>query len=191
MFGTLAGMASGIDGGPTGYGVGLGLMAGGLMQMTAGLGGDLGAGLATASSGGFGLPATLPAAMASTAVIANGAYAVALGAIVMLQASAAKGPPNPYGKAGGPEHQATVGEVAQDIQSRGLTPQQEYKVDTPGGTKGTRYVDVVGVDQNGNVTEMHQVGRQTQGGNPVSREVKALDDIENATGTRPTFHPYN
>jgi hypothetical protein len=24
----------------------------------------------------------------------------------------------------------------------------------------------------------------------VSRERKALDDIEGATGTRPTFHPY-
>jgi hypothetical protein len=59
------------------------------------------------------------------------------------------------------------------------------------GTKGTRYVDVVGKDARGNVVEMHQVGRQTKGGIPVSREVKALDDIEGATGVRPQYHPYN
>jgi hypothetical protein len=64
-------------------------------------------------------------------------------------------------------------------------------VSTPGGNKGTRYVDVVGKDVQGNVVEMHQVGRQTKSGPPVSRERKALDDIEGTTGTRPDFHPYN
>jgi hypothetical protein len=28
-------------------------------------------------------------------------------------------------------------------------------------------------------------------GTPVSREVRALDDIEKATGVRPFFEPYN
>ena len=101
------------------------------------------------------------------------------------------GPPNPYGKAGGPEHQGMVGEVAEDIESRGLTAVREYKVETPGGEKGSRFVDVVGVDENGEVVEMHQVGRQTRAGNPVSREVRALNDILRVLGTRPTFHAYN
>jgi hypothetical protein len=35
------------------------------------------------------------------------------------------------------------------------------------------------------------VGRTTKSGNPVSREVRAMDDIENATGIRPNFHPYD
>lgn len=103
---------------------------------------------------------------------------------------AARAVPNPFGKKGGPAHQAKVGEVAAGIESRGLRVGTEHKVSTPGGAKGTRYVDVVGRDAQGNVVEMHQVGRQTKGGQPVSRERKALDDIEGATGTRPTFHPY-
>jgi len=81
--------------------------------------------------------------------------------------------------------------VAADIRSRGLEADFEHKVSTPGGTKGTRYVDVVGKDADGNVVEMHQVGRQTKGGLPVSRERKALDDIQGASGTRPNYHPYN
>ena len=103
----------------------------------------------------------------------------------------AKAVPNPYGKLGGPEHQAKVEEVAKDIETRGLRSKTEQKVETPGGPKGSRYVDVVGRDADGNVVEMHQIGRQTKGGAPVSRERKALDDIQRATGTRPKFHPYN
>ncbi len=33
------------------------------------------------------------------------------------------------------------------------------QVDTPGGEKSSRYVDVVGKDAEGNVVEMHQIGR--------------------------------
>jgi hypothetical protein len=54
-----------------------------------------------------------------------------------------------------------------------------------------RSVDVVGEDANGNVVEMHQVGKQTKKGEPVSREKQAMDDIEDATGMRPKFDPYN
>jgi hypothetical protein len=38
---------------------------------------------------------------------------------------------------------------------------------------------------------MYQVGRQNLDGSPVVREVQALDDIEEATGIRPNFVPYN
>jgi hypothetical protein len=99
--------------------------------------------------------------------------------------------PNPNGKNGDAAHQETIGKVEKDMQDRGLTTQREYKVETPGGEKSSRYVDVVGKDAEGNVVEMHQVGRQTQAGNPVARETRALNDIENATGTRPQFHPTN
>jgi hypothetical protein len=50
---------------------------------------------------------------------------------------------------------------------------------------------VVGKDAEGNVVEMNQVAKQTQSGNPVAREGRALDDIQNQTGQRPNFHPYN
>jgi hypothetical protein len=100
-------------------------------------------------------------------------------------------PPNPYGKQGGPAHQAKVQDVARDLQSRGLQPRFEYRVETPSGAKGARFVDVAGVDANGQVVELHQIGRQTLGGMPVAREVSAINDIEAATGIRPLFHPYN
>jgi hypothetical protein len=35
------------------------------------------------------------------------------------------------------------------------------------------------------------VGRTTQRGQPVARERRALDDLEQATGTRPRFTPYD
>lgn len=106
-------------------------------------------------------------------------------------AKTTKSVPNPYGRKGGPAHQSKVEEIAADIESRGLLPRTEHKVSTPGGHKETRYIDVVAKDAKGNVVEMHQVGRQTKGGNPVSREVKALDDVQGATNQRPTYHPYN
>jgi RHS repeat-associated protein len=99
--------------------------------------------------------------------------------------------PNPNGKNGDAAHQETIGKAEKDMQDRGLTTQREYKVQTPGGEKSSRYVDVVGKDAEGNVVEMHQAGKQTQAGNPVARETRALNDIENATGKRPQFDPTN
>ncbi|WP_164521391.1 RHS repeat domain-containing protein [Iodobacter ciconiae] len=99
--------------------------------------------------------------------------------------------PNPFGKAGGPQHRAKVKEIVDDIESRGLVAGQEHLVRTPSGNKSRRFVDVVARDKKGDVVEMHQVGRQTKGGNPVSREVKALDDIQGASNVRPQYHPYN
>jgi RHS repeat-associated protein len=106
-------------------------------------------------------------------------------------ADVAKRVPNPFGKNGGLAHQSMVSDIVSDIESRGLTAVQEHRVLTPGGNKGSRYIDVVGKDAQGSVVEMHQVGKQTKTGNPVSREVKALDDIQGATEVRPIYHPYN
>jgi hypothetical protein len=85
-----------------------------------------------------------------------------------------------------------VDKAEKDMQSRGLETQREFRVPTPNGEKSSRYVDVVGKDPvTGQVKEMAQVGKQTQGGNPVARERRALDDIQKASGQRPDFHPYN
>jgi len=101
-------------------------------------------------------------------------------------------PPNPYGKKGGPGHQAEVASVVRDVESRGLEAQQEFRVETPKGAKKRRFVDVAGVNRmTGEVEELHQVGKQTKGGQPVARERQALEDIQEATGQNPEFHPYN
>jgi hypothetical protein len=101
-------------------------------------------------------------------------------------------PPNPNGRKGGEAHQAKVDEVAADVEARGLKAEREHMVPTPGGAKSKRFVDVAGVDETTEkVEEMHQVGRQNKDGQPVSRERKAMDDIEKASGKRPKFHAYD
>jgi RHS repeat-associated protein len=107
---------------------------------------------------------------------------------------AARKIPNPNGKLGGPAHQAKVGEIAKDLEARGLEPVRELKVPTPGGEKANRFVDVAGRNpKTGQIDEMHQVGKQTQAGNPVAREQRALNDIRCAVGNSCSveFHPYN
>jgi len=99
--------------------------------------------------------------------------------------------PNPFGKKGGPAHQGEVGKVVDEIEGRGNVAKKEYQVKTPDGEKGSRYVDVVEMTNEGDVVEMYQVGKQTKAGNPVAREQRALDDIEKAIGRMPKFMPYN
>jgi RHS repeat-associated protein len=86
----VAGYGGGLIGGASGYGVGVGLMGGGLMQIGLGLGGGAGAALATAGSFGLAVPVTAPATVVSAAAIANGVWAISVGAMVMMQ-TAAKG----------------------------------------------------------------------------------------------------
>ncbi len=99
--------------------------------------------------------------------------------------------PNPYGKKGGPAHQAKVDDVVASIEGRALTAQKEVRIDTPGGSKQKRYANVVARDANGKIVEIHQVGKQTKGGQPVSRERRAIDDIERAKKQKVEYHPYN
>jgi RHS repeat-associated protein len=101
--------------------------------------------------------------------------------------------PNPFGRRGGVLHQARVAQVEAQVEAKGLRAIREFKIDTPGGAKSARYVDVAGVDADGNVVELHQVGRATGGGQPVSRERQAIDDIKKASPQLPApiFHPYN
>jgi RHS repeat-associated protein len=90
--GALAGGAASAGGDyAAGYGIGIGLIGGGLMQIAAGLAGGGGAAFATAGSFGLAIPATAPAMAVSAGAVANGVLAASLGALVMFQASAAKG----------------------------------------------------------------------------------------------------
>ena len=63
--------------------------------------------------------------------------------------------PNPWGRAGSPPHQQRVADIASDIEARGYTAVKEYRVETPGGIKNNRYVDVAAEYSNGNAVEYH------------------------------------
>jgi len=73
------------------------------------------------------------------------------------------------------------------------TVTREKYVKTPTGAKRGRFIDVYGVreGENGPETRSIQIGRtEADGTTPVSREVSAMDDIQNATGQRPEFLDY-
>jgi RHS repeat-associated protein len=99
--------------------------------------------------------------------------------------------PNPGGKNGGEPHQKTIAKEEKRMQSEGKVTEREVKVDTPGGNKEKRYVDLVGTDPATGKKEMVQVGKENKNGTPVSRERKAIDDIKGATGENVKFVPYN
>ena len=108
------------------------------------------------------------------------------------------GPPNPYGKRGGPEHQAKIEEVMKDIERRGYDFEEEYRVKIGDGQKKNRYVDIVAIDKaTGEVVEYHQIGKRNeklapQGKIvPVKRERDAISDIKQTTEKGVKFHPYN
>jgi hypothetical protein len=71
-----------------------------------------------------------------------------------------------------------------------LTPQAEFRVETPGGFKPVRYVDMAALDQDGDPVEFYQVGRQTASGLPVMRESQAIWDIWSVSDVPVTFVPY-
>jgi hypothetical protein len=66
----------------------------------------------------------------------------------------------------------------------------EEVVQTPHGQKTTRRPDITTTDPNGGVYR-ENVGKTKADGSPVTRETDALDDIEQATGQRPGYTPYD
>jgi RHS repeat-associated protein len=104
-------------------------------------------------------------------------------------------PPNPYGSRGSPEHQAMVNQRIQELESRGYQlrgggPMREEYIRIPeGGHLGARRPDITMIDPEGNIYR-ENIGRVNANGEPVAREVRALDDLERATGRRPNFTPY-
>ncbi len=101
------------------------------------------------------------------------------------QSGQGKQPPNPNGSKGAPDHQQTADEEAAKMGANG---QREFRVETPGGEKGSRVIDAAKVED-GKVTEATQVIRPNKNGTPPAREVRAAKDIENATGVKPKFVP--
>jgi RHS repeat-associated protein len=92
-----------------------------------------------------------------------------------------KNVPNPNGKKGAPAHQEMVKQVGGEMKDQGYSVDYEVRVETPGGNKETRYVDAVGTKE-GSPTKYVQVGVQNKSGTPVSREQKALDDLNKVIG---------
>jgi hypothetical protein len=105
-----------------------------------------------------------------------------------------KGPPNPNGSKGGEAHQGKIKERVQELTDQGHThvaggDKPEETVDTSGGNKESRRRDITTRDPNGKPYR-ENVGRQNKDGTPVSRERKAQEDIQNATG-QCAFTPCN
>ena len=106
--------------------------------------------------------------------------------------SLAKNIRNPFGKKGGKAHQEKTKETIEKMKEEGFDQiETEVMVSTPGGNKSKRFIDIRGTNSKTGKTKDVQIGKRNKRGDPVSRERKALDDIENATGERPDFVPYN
>ncbi|MGI6379490.1 MAG: RHS repeat-associated core domain-containing protein [Anaerolineae bacterium] len=104
-----------------------------------------------------------------------------VGEVASQTDAAARVVPNPYGRLGGPAHQAEVARIAADIEKRGLRVRTEFHVPTPGGYKTARYVDVAALDPITKApVEFHQVGALTARGLLVARERRAASDILNS-----------
>jgi RHS repeat-associated protein len=88
------------------------------------------------------------------------------------------------GTLGKPDHQETVKAEADRING-----ETEVTIETPNGSKGSRRADAVGTNQETGAPEIVQVYRPTPAGNIPKRELDAAQDIENATGVKPTMVP--
>ena len=66
---------------------------------------------------------------------------------------------------------------------------KEEVVKTMGGAKSSRRPDITFRNTKTGEVYREQVGRTTRAGDPVAREVDALDDLQRATGARPPFTP--
>ena len=166
-----------------------GLVAGGAAVSATGVGTLPGG--AVAVSGG----ATMAA---GTAITAAGVRDLGQAFYILLMAGNRGGPrivPNPYGSRGGPAHQAKVKQRIEELKRQGHEhlaggELSEEIVKVKDGQKSYRRPDITTADSDGNI-HRENVGLQNKKGEPLSREKKALDDIERATGSRPGFTPYN
>ncbi len=101
---------------------------------------------------------------------------------------------NPYGRKGSPAHQEIINNIADmaikaNVAEDGYSIITEFQVKTPGGHKDVRYADLAIIIDNTNKGFLFQIGVLNKNGLPVSREVYAIMDIENA-GYTTIFVPY-
>ncbi|MGH3840212.1 MAG: RHS repeat-associated core domain-containing protein [Pseudonocardiaceae bacterium] len=93
-------------------------------------------------------------------------------------------------------HNKTIQQRADELETQGYTQIRhrgeggEVTIDTTGGAKMRRRPDIAATAPDGS-TYYEQVGRVNKSGQPVPREISAMDDLERATGVRPVFTPYN
>jgi RHS repeat-associated protein len=154
--------------------------------------------------GEFAIAIAIPVIMAYAPVIITGVEAAVITAVTYVAAKAAVEAYNAskseskedsnVGRLGGKEHRDKVKERAQQLKDEGheITAgggeKPERAVITPEGKR--RFPDISTKDPNGN--NYHEnVGKQTQKGEPVSRERRALKDIDRATGKKTGFKPYD
>jgi len=96
---------------------------------------------------------------------------------------------NPWGRKGGPRHSNLIDNLASQLEKRGFEITREKFVSIPeGGLKSKRFGDLHILGQGEEY--ILQVGKQTKSGSPISREIKAIKDLEKA-GFRVDFVPYN
>jgi RHS repeat-associated protein len=86
--------------------------------------------------------------------------------------------PTPYGKKGGPLHQGKIKEVAKNLRHQGYDIGFEAYIPTPGGFKKSRDADIIVKDPATNKRWLIQIGKQIKKGLPISRELKAIKDLE-------------
>ena len=103
--------------------------------------------------------------------------------------------PNQYGSRGGPAHTGTIDRRIRELRDQGYKHLnggnlKEEVIRTPGGHKSSRRPDITMEASDGSIYR-ENIGRSTRTGSPISRERKALDDIEAVTGSRPGFTPYD
>ena len=154
------------------------------------------AGYAALDLASIAFPPARLAKLAKLARLAKGADNVADTANTARRANnAVKKAPNPHGSRGGPEHRKKIGERIRELEREGHKhvgggSKKEKVVKTPHGCKTCRRPDITTRTPDGDIYR-ENVGRSTKGGGPVARERRALDDIEQATGQRPGYTPYD
>jgi hypothetical protein len=92
-------------------------------------------------------------------------------------------------------HNQKIAERIQELKGKGHQhlnggPELEEVVRTPGGHKSSRRPDITMQRPDGTI-HRENVGRTTRGGQPIPREVRALDDLERFLGERPVYTPYD
>jgi len=96
--------------------------------------------------------------------------------------------PNPDGRLGSQEHRDKVEDVANEIKNSGFDAVKEFLIELFSGKR--KYIDVASVDDNGNPVEFHQIGRTNKNGEPVIRERRNKEEIEEGSGIKVTIHPF-